>query len=212
MPRDPWKAVKEAHDALHAGNVEEAHEALHAAGAGSAEWPPVECLTHNAEAQKAVGEFIESLKRPLPTCAHTLGDLIGGGGAVTKCGRCILERRPSNGAGMIAAERARQILVEGWTPEHDDEHGDGELAIAAACYASPVPLRAEIQVPCGCRSVGECSHVFGPSVWGDPWPWDPPGTSGRKKHDRIQQLAVAGALIAAEIDRLQRAKEASHGA
>lgn len=34
----------------------------------------------------------------------------------------------------IAAERRRQIAVEGWTPEHDDGHADGEIAEAAACY------------------------------------------------------------------------------
>lgn len=27
----------------------------------------------------------------------------------------------------IAAERRRQIEVEGWTPEHDDEHPDGHM-------------------------------------------------------------------------------------
>lgn len=35
----------------------------------------------------------------------------------------------------IAAERQRQIEVEGWTPNHDDEHDRGEMANAAACYA-----------------------------------------------------------------------------
>ena len=39
------------------------------------------------------------------------------------------------GAQMIAAERARQVSVEGWTPEHDDQATNGSLAIAAACYA-----------------------------------------------------------------------------
>ena len=36
----------------------------------------------------------------------------------------------------IADERRRQIEREGWTPEHDNEHGDGSLARAAACYAA----------------------------------------------------------------------------
>lgn len=31
----------------------------------------------------------------------------------------------------IAAERRRQIEVEGWAPEHDDLHRDGVLARAA---------------------------------------------------------------------------------
>ena len=35
----------------------------------------------------------------------------------------------------VAAERKRQIEVEGWTAEHDDYHPPGELAQAGACYA-----------------------------------------------------------------------------
>ncbi|HGM7247685.1 TPA: hypothetical protein ACKQE9_006505, partial [Pseudomonas aeruginosa] len=33
----------------------------------------------------------------------------------------------------VQAERRRQITAEGWTPEHDDEHADGQMARAAAC-------------------------------------------------------------------------------
>lgn len=36
-----------------------------------------------------------------------------------------------DGVSLIAAERARQISREGWTPEHDDEHRNGEMAISA---------------------------------------------------------------------------------
>ncbi|WP_241331145.1 hypothetical protein [Burkholderia cenocepacia] len=35
----------------------------------------------------------------------------------------------------VIAERRRQIEQEGWTPEHDDAHLTGDLALAAACYA-----------------------------------------------------------------------------
>jgi len=35
----------------------------------------------------------------------------------------------------VLVERQRQIVVKGWTPEHDDEHDEGELGMAAACYA-----------------------------------------------------------------------------
>lgn len=35
----------------------------------------------------------------------------------------------------IVAERKRQIEVEGWTPEHDDEYFLGHMAFAAAAYA-----------------------------------------------------------------------------
>lgn len=89
------------------------------------------------------------------------------------------------GAEMIAAERRRQIEGEGWTAEHDDEHGDGELARAAVCYAL--------------AGVGAASDVV-PEAW--PWDdfwWNP-------SPDGIVSLTKAGALIAAEIDRLQRAR------
>jgi hypothetical protein len=87
------------------------------------------------------------------------------------------------GVALIAAERRRQIEAEGWTPEHDDEHGDGELAAAAACYAGPAwSLLREHEPPLM-------------------WPWD---EKWWKPGDRIRELTKAGALIAAEIDRLLR--------
>ena len=85
------------------------------------------------------------------------------------------------GIELIAAERERQIKEEGWTPEHDAQHTGDELARAAVCYALPDRIPDTI-----------------PLVW--PWAeeWFKP-TPG----DRIRELTKAGALIAAEIDRLQ---------
>ena len=93
---------------------------------------------------------------------------------------------------MIQAERERQKKVEGWTEKHDDEHVNGQLADAAACYAT---------------------------TWEEPyildtknspvqriWPWDGKWDK-RKKHHRVKCLVIAGALIVAELERLQR-KEA----
>lgn len=81
----------------------------------------------------------------------------------------------SDAAYEILNERRRQIEVEGWTPEHDDEHEGGELAHAAACYAR-----------------GSSSD----------WPWDmswwKPGRDYRRR------LVKAAALIIAEIERLDR--------
>jgi len=113
------------------------------------------------------------------------------------------------GIERIAKERERQTSVEGWTTLHDDSHIHAEMALAAACYASPIPIRARLRVPvsCGCRSA-ECEHTLGFSErdkWVDPWPWDK-SWDKRGKHDRIRQLEIAGALVAAEIDRLQREK------
>jgi len=83
------------------------------------------------------------------------------------------------GAELITQERRRQIDVKGRTVEHDDHHRDGELLAAALVYADP-------------------------SVSAMEWPWEvPPWSRG---DDRIRDLTKAGALIAAEIDRLQRAQ------
>lgn len=107
------------------------------------------------------------------------------------------------GIERIAAERTRQVAVEGWTPEHDDEHRHGELAMAAALYATPAPVFARID------------KQDGGVLFEDPWPWwcshDDTQRGGptkawdkRATHPRLRQLEIAGALIAAEIDRLMR--------
>ena len=111
------------------------------------------------------------------------------------------------GIELIAAERKRQIEEEGWTPEHDDEHEENEIAWAAACYAAPTAIQAKGETSCGCRSMAECGHIFGgPAKWMDPWPWEPEWDK-RDKHDRIKQLSIAGALMAAELDRLIRLED-----
>jgi hypothetical protein len=88
-----------------------------------------------------------------------------------------------DGAALIATERKRQVSEEGWTLEHDAEHDDGALVWAAICYARASTLAAY-------RS------FFPPSEW----PWQPKWWKPSK--DRIRNLVKAGALIAAEIDRL----------
>jgi hypothetical protein len=60
---------------------------------------------------------------------------------------------------------------------------------------------------CACRDV-ECPHFDGMVVsWQDPWPWEPEWDK-RGSGDRMRDLVKAGALIAAEIDRLQRSAKA----
>lgn len=94
---------------------------------------------------------------------------------------------------LIAAERERQKTGEGWTERHDDTHTHGELALAAACYASPKKLIAY-----------ETEYGDGAPV--DPmdaWPFDS-DFDKREKHPRERQLVIAGALIVAELERLAR--------
>lgn len=101
------------------------------------------------------------------------------------------------GAARIAVERARQKSVEGWTPEHDAQHAHGELSIAAACYA--LNCRKEDGYPIHNYAAVhdyECR---------DGWPWAR-WWDKRDKHDREKSLVIAGALIAAELDRIAEAR------
>lgn len=84
----------------------------------------------------------------------------------------------------IGAERARQLSE--WSPAHDDGHADGSLAGAAAMLA--------------------LEHTDGEFLWVN---YDQHWLATfHDKHvltPRVRQLVIAGALIAAEIDRLERA-------
>lgn len=100
----------------------------------------------------------------------------------------------NSGVGMIADERLRQIKVEGWTPEHDDEHSSCQMADAAKGYLLCAVL-LQRGTPMSDRRIG-----LAPG-----WPWDV--ESWKPSPDPIRNLVKAGALIAAEIDRLQRKKE-----
>lgn len=99
-----------------------------------------------------------------------------------------------SGVDLIAAERQRQIEVEGWTPVHDDEHSYCELSQAAKTYISAAQMAARGDNPA--RVNLHAINTFWP--WSSDW-WKP-------SDDPIRNLVKAGALIAAEIDRLERAR------
>ncbi len=109
----------------------------------------------------------------------------------------------SKGIQIIAEERKRQIKKEGWTPEHDAEHVHNEMAIAAAAYAMPSQLRDIQKEVVRIQNEKSFQMISYPKYW--PWDakwWKP------TPNDRIRELAKAGALIAAEIDRLLADKNA----
>jgi len=95
------------------------------------------------------------------------------------------------GVEIIAEERKRQVEKEGWTADHDAEHDKGELAVAAACYAV-YHTDASVEYP---RDVE------------NGWPW---AQYYWRPSDSIRNLAKAGALIAAEIDRIQNRTHDPH--
>lgn len=88
----------------------------------------------------------------------------------------------TDGAARIAAERSRQMKEEGYSTFHDDKHAKGELVLAAISYLWG-----------GWVPTSQIKEMY--------WPWD---LSAYKPKGRIHDLVRAGALIAAEIDRLQR--------
>jgi hypothetical protein len=95
--------------------------------------------------------------------------------------------KTTRGVQRIATERVRQIEDEGYTDEHDEAHrfsdGSGHLAMAAVAYA-----------------VASYGSAVDAAKF---WPW----RDGFKPKDRMANLTRAGALIAAELDRLLAADE-----
>lgn len=109
----------------------------------------------------------------------------------------------ATGVELIAKERARQISKEGWDDAHDDTHMDGELAVAAIAYAmTPLQRKAKREYRC----IGEDDRMTTgiQTLLSFFWPWD--DERWKPARNRIRDLTKAGALIAAEIDRLQRSK------
>lgn len=101
----------------------------------------------------------------------------------------------ADGVALIAAERQRQIDQEGYTPGQDMVYNQDQLSRAAVAYLS----HDTVGLPPAARS----------------WPWSRESfkPSPREPHDgywtaaniaaRVRDLTKAGALVAAEIDRLQ---------
>lgn len=89
-----------------------------------------------------------------------------------------------SGAERIAAERKRQIAVEGYDAEYDDGHSEGSIAKAADAYYN---------------------HANGLKGYPKRWPWGKHTWS--PSDDPARTLEKAGALYQAEIDRLTRLRD-----
>ncbi len=111
----------------------------------------------------------------------------------------VLGVRPvdEDGVALIAKERKRQIKVERFIPERDGFWKRGELAILAALYAIPFINRV-INIEGSNHSL---TDYLWPGALDQKW-WKP--ALGNSFDGRIRELEKAGALIAAEIDRLKR--------
>jgi hypothetical protein len=84
----------------------------------------------------------------------------------------------------ILAERDKQVTVKGYSSEHDDDHFQGDLADAAACFA----------LSGGGWCLTDCVEHWPPT-------WD---RKHFKQKTPRQDLVRAAALLIAEIERLDR--------
>lgn len=98
------------------------------------------------------------------------------------------------GATSIGRERLRQTAEEGFSAEHDDRHADAELVAAALAYAT-VAVMQQVRADAA-EMLRGCPPPTGYG-WPHGWRWNPAATSR-------ENLIKAGALIAAELDRLDR--------
>jgi len=101
-------------------------------------------------------------------------------------------------ASDILAERRRQIEEEGYTQYHDDQHDECEMALAAALYA----------IPYGNLGIEQYDYIELEMRLDVVAGWNV-----KPDRDYRQRLVKAGALIIAEIERIDRAKAAAghHG-
>ena len=144
-----------------------------------------------ARASGPQAKLASDVQSALKACAMTYEI---NGFATTAAGiRALLNQAPtermSDAARDVLTERERQMNEEGWTPEHDDEHDACEMAEAAAAYALHYSGWSEGGLPV---------EVW-PADWSRKW-WKP--TTPRR------DLIKAGALILAEIERIDRAGNA----
>lgn len=84
----------------------------------------------------------------------------------------------------FSSERGHQISVEGYDADHDDSHTQGEIALMAATYAALAG-----------RSSVAAMYA---------WPWDEAMPKSLTSEPR-RLLIIAGALILAEVERIDRA-------
>lgn len=98
----------------------------------------------------------------------------------------------------VAAERRRQVEVEGWTAEHDDEHVPGDLSRAGACYALAAAARNLRET--GLTELAD--NIEAAIRW--LWPWH---RSWWKPQDNRRDEIRGTALIIADLDLMDRARK-----
>lgn len=98
------------------------------------------------------------------------------------CGMWVQEMKLKDGARLISDERDRQKTLD--HTQNDQAYKDGQLIDAACAFAL------------------QCNGDFNTSLSLIPWNFLKHHLKVENK-PKVEQLAIAGALIAAEIDRIQ---------
>jgi len=110
----------------------------------------------------------------------------------------MAEPMQQSGISLFAEERFRQKVQEGFSAEHDDRHGHGELAMAAQAY---IDTARKATAAAKENPAGDFWKSSPPAAW--PWHWE----DWKPSSDPLRNLVKAGALLAAEVDRLLRERK-----
>ena len=107
-----------------------------------------------------------------------------------------------SGVKLIALERKRQLEEEGWNAHHDSRHEPGTLSMAGAQYARVASMWGK-SLHKGTSRLETLMEIKdtapGSWPWSQDW-WKP------TPDDLLRQYAKAGALIAAEMDKIIRSE------
>lgn len=171
----------------------------------------VEALKEILAEKRNAGEFVD--KWAFNRCWHIADKALASYQSSGKDGWV------SKGVEAIKHERERQIKVEGWDYSHDEDYDAGQLIGAAGCYVANAlskllqDIRLTNQSPLAKFQIYSAEATEDVQVnqdyrikgktpgWEDAWPWDSKWDK-REKHNTLRSLVIAGALIAAEIDRI----------
>jgi hypothetical protein len=111
----------------------------------------------------------------------------------------MLDDLVGKAAADVVRERRRQVEGEGFTAAHDDAHGGGEIALAAASYAYSSVLNEQERRDHHDALYGLRRGFI--SIVRLLWRWEAHWFKPRSRRD---DLVRAGALIIAEIERIDR--------
>lgn len=141
--------------------------------------------------ERRIGEFdggyvVERVDPTFIDCVSALAELLEcrSANTVLMPGDSVLIPVQSQALRDVTAERQRQQSAKGYSTQQDDTYIGGELAAAAISYIEPMEAES-----------------YWPADWHD---------DSFKPSDYRRNLVKAGALILAEIERIDRQEQAPH--